>query len=264
MARRAKMEDYQQSRIFSERDNKIAYCRGNHHYAVWENDLKTKKKNTITVSNLLNGYFNFCDINFAAPHVRKSKSVRFLVTSEILERLQQNNVRDDGLDEHFARKYEEKHGLGPDCDAADVAEVIRMASNCFQSFRSFYECDPNFAENFIKSEYSIWADIQLKLNENLKCLCGTIDAIYWIDKSKNHVGIIDWNTSEHSEHSEDEHEGSQWRKCRSHLHASILETKYGLTVTANIVNLKGSGFDVNPVKAWKDCKKECVKLFKFC
>lgn len=229
----SKMENYRQSYLFSERDSRIAYCKGNGHHAVWENDSITKKENTISVSKLLDLYLFSCDIDFTSLSVRKSKNITSLVTTEILERLQQKNVDDVGLDGLFERKCEEKHGLGPNCDADDVAEVREMALNCFRSFRSFY--DPNaeslrslqthFAQNFIESEYSIWADI--KLDENLKCLCGTIDAIYWINKDKKHVGIITWNISKRGKPIMHEGLPLQRRKCQLHLYASILVTKYG-------------------------------------
>lgn len=155
-----------------------------------------------------------------------------------------------------------------------------MALRRFELFRSFYGSKPRaeklrllkapFATGFIKSDCSIWADI--KLDESLKCLCGTIDATYQIDKGKKHIGIISWNTSEcielpiaiTNEKSPFFHSQRtllQKLQCQSHLQAAILESKYDVTVTANIIHLRDDDFDVHPVDDWRNC--ECVSLFEF-
>lgn len=278
-AKKSRMEKYRQSNVLSIRDVAIGYCKGNHRYAVWEDD-SNKKENTISVLKIIDEhlYFYYAHTPFS---VRKEMRLKFLVTGEISERIEQKNVDVISLDEMFMEKCGKNHGLGPTVDSECIDELKEMAYNRFKALRSFYTAHPNseklrslqppFAANFIKSDYSVWADIEL--NGSRKCLCGTIDAIYWIDKSEKHVGIISWNTFEHFETPmEIQHEQSpffpgsrtllQRRQCQSHLHAAILEIKYGFIVTANIVNLKDDGFDIDRVTNWRACQCWNNSLFE--
>lgn len=52
-AKTSKTEAYRQRNLFGERDSRIAYCKGNHHYAIWD-DLGNMKKNKISVPKLIN------------------------------------------------------------------------------------------------------------------------------------------------------------------------------------------------------------------
>lgn len=274
------MERYRQSFVFSERDSKIAHSRGNHKYAVWIDDLPTRNPNsTISVSKFFNEYLSDPLEDFHLE-IRKSIRINSFVTSEISKRLTEKSVYDANLDEEFRQRCRERHGLGENVEDFHVDKLQEMTLERFKTFRLFYQSDfrgesfrslqAPLASGFVKSDYSIWADIQLPAG--LKCLCGTIDAAYWIDQSRNHIGIIDWNTSESIERPipvtnqtspffNSERTLLQKSQCKSHLYAAILETKYGLTVTANIVHLRDDDFVIYPVGNWNSCA--CVGLFQF-
>lgn len=213
--------------------------------------------------------------------IRIAKNLKSLVTSEISRRLEEQSVDTVGLDAAFMERCEERHGLGRNIERHHVDQLKVMALKRFEAFRMFYGLDPGaenlrsleapFASGFIKSDYSIWADIIIKQNCVEQYLCGTLDAAYWINESANKIGLIIWNTSDNIESSirimnrkspfsNSDRTLLQRCKCQSHLLASILETKYNFTVTANIVHLRDHNFVICPVEDWRNC--ECVSLFE--
>lgn len=270
------MEKYRQVFVLSDRDDKIAFCSGNSKYAVWKDADLSERKNTISISKMISYYlYNpFQPFEFA---LRKSACIQKLVKAEISERLDLNRVDRVDLDAEFEKKCKEKHGLGERALPGDIEELKEMALVLFRAFREFFESGPveivrPLRTNFIKSDYSIWADIILKDDENTKCLCGTISTIYWIDEKEKRVGIVSWNTSENIESPVRIENGQspffgfqrtllQKSGCESHLRAAILEKKYGLTVDANIIHL-AKGNQIYPVNDWKEC--ECRSVYKFC
>lgn len=273
-----KMEKKRQNFVLSDRDESIA--RSANHVAIWINDLRIGKEDLISIPKYLkNHLYGSFELDFFDMELLKANSKTRLVGSEIVKRLNEKEitVENTELDDEFVKECEKNHGLG-EGKPCDVEESKQNALKCFQAFRLFYESENaedfrgNFKENFKKSNYSIWADINL--NNEVKYLYGRIDAVYWINETEKHVGIISWCMAEHID--TDKHitlETSpffdeiprtllQKKECESHLFSSILETKYDLKkVTAYIVHLKNENYDIHEVDDWKKCK--CVSLFEF-
>lgn len=272
------MDTYRQEFVLSDRDENVAFCSGNNRYAVWKDDGSNERREAkmiISVSKMISDYlYNpFQPIDFT---LRKSACIQKLVKAEISERLKADRVSSIDLDADFERKCEEKHGLGERASSGDIEELKQKALVIFRAFREFYESGPEdvvipLQKDFIKSDYSIWADINLKGDTNTKSLCGTISSIYWNNKDDRHVGMVSWNTSvniespievtnERSPFLGTERTLLQKSECESHIRASILETKYDLKVTANIVHL-GDGYRIYPVNDWRKCP--CCSVFQF-
>lgn len=262
------MESNRQNFVFSNRDKQIA--RSHHKVKIWEDDLKTIKKNQISIPQYMGRYLydSFFDPRMVSMVSKKAKSLTHLVTTEISRRLANPElIKVNDLAQAF-RGYND--GLGNEKMPCDVNELIQNAIDNFGRFRSFYEQDDLFSTHFMKSNYSMWSDI--RLSNETKCLYGKVDAAYWINEQQRRVGIINWCTSGNLdaeiriEIRESPFFGShrtvfQKKQCDLHLCASILETNYDLTVSAYIVNLKSENYDKISVNNWREC--QCVSLFEF-
>ena len=257
------MEQHRQSFVFSDRDEKIA--RSGNHVAIWENDERIEKVKIISIPQYMDKYlYDPFQPDGYGMGLKKANSTKRKVSGEISKRLRNGTVGDVGLDAEFARECEEKHGLGRERTNADVNELQQNALNRFNAFRLFHQSSnaEMLRANFKKSDYSIWADINL--NGEAKYLHGSIDVAYWIDENARHVGIINWYVSENidmeifTELQTSPFFGTrrtilQKQQCKLHLLSSILETKYDLTVTAYIVHLKNENYDIHVSDDWNSC-----------
>lgn len=134
-------------------------------------------------------------------------------------------------------------------------------------FKNFYRL---FKPEFLVSEYMIWTRL-----ENRQLLAGCIDAIFWDDKEKRSVFIVDWKTNKNlisMYKNKIKNETSPFHnelkstldkyECQLHGYANILENNYSVIVSgALIVNLTNDNFIVFHATDHKMCK--CKTLYRF-
>lgn len=129
-------------------------------------------------------------------------------------------------------------------------EFEREVEKRFQSFIKFEETWGNAIE-FAASEYMIYGDIGGDL------ICGTIDALYWTNKEKREVMIVDWKTNKEigGFSSRITNEASpklgqmannfDKYTCQVHVYKYLLEQNYKVTVVAGcIVHLTGTTYTI--------------------
>lgn len=132
--------------------------------------------------------------------------------------------------------------------------------SAFLAFLTFF--DQYIVKHFelICSEYMIWGK-----NNNGRLLAGRVDALFWSNKAKREVVIMDWTTSNHIlykkrvKNSRSPFNGEMRRKldnkfCQLHTYAVILERYYNVTVTMAIVLHLRSG----------KCTPYCAPDYKTC
>lgn len=155
-------------------------------------------------------------------------------------------------------EFQKEYGLFKLCEA--IKQRLAM-------FRNFYQL---FKPEFLVSEYMIWTRL-----ENRQLLAGCIDAIFWDDKEKRSVFIVDWKTNKNlisMYKNKIKNETSPFHnefkstldkyECQLHGYANILENNYNVVVSGSlIVNLTNDNFIVFYASDHKVCK--CKTLYRF-
>lgn len=268
----------QKSVLYAKRDRAIKFNELSHTYFVYNNRIP------ISVTGLIKTLDNPFNRRRLSSYLgwrrHKKLSLRtrdaiFYVRSEFNYAQLLGTLIHKQIEVFLCNKYEQvecmehiyEPGISSVARAAfDIKYPLAFANftiqNAFAAFMDFYD---KYLKHFelIGSEYMIWGS-----NCNGRLLAGRIDALFWSNRKKREVVIVDWTTSRNMLNrrrvinASSPFNGKMRRKldnkfCQLHMYSAILERYYNVTVTQAIVVQFWSGkYTAHYAPEFETC--ECI------
>lgn len=264
--------------IFSVRDNSVEFDEETHTYHV--NGIKVPLSVTGLVGTLYNTFDRMAVANNCVRYRPGTASLKFsdrvnYVLSEfnfaaLMGTLIHKKIENSFMDkpepvEFISHKYEP--GLSNDGRLLFDREYTAFKSNEIieKKFTNYLKFKQVISKHwdFAAAEFIVWSD-----NMNGHLLAGCIDAIYWSDREKREIIIVDWKTNKNLHNSRrettkisdspmlhDKNDTLDKYFCQMHMYTRILEAHYNVTVVAQlIVHLSETTFTIYNATSHKTCK----------
>lgn len=268
--------------IFSERDAAVEFDEESHTYHV--NGVKVPLSVTGLVGTMYNPFDRLVVAGKCVKYLPKLAPLQYqdrinYVLSEfnfaalmgtLIHKKIENSFMDDPEDVEFlSHKYEPslseeaRQQFDREYTAAKSNSIIAKKYTSYTKFKQLISKHWDFEA----AEFIVWSD-----NLNGRLIAGCIDALYWSDREKREIIIVDWKTNKnlHNGRREttnivespmlgDKNDTLDKYFCQMHIYARILETHYNVAVVAQlIVHLSETTFTIYNAPAYQTCK--CIDL----